>query len=129
MEFDPVVFSLRAGWLGMLGGVLSGAVIGLFFLKPDWMGGYGSQPRRLVRLGHISFFGIGLINLFFALSLTPLAVGVEAGRWGSLALAVALVSMPTCCFLTAWRQPMRHLFPIPVLSAATGIVIIIANSF
>ncbi len=85
MEFDPVVFSLRAGWLGMLGGVLSGAVIGLFFLKPDWMGGYGSQPRRLVRLGHISFFGIGLINLFFALSLTPLAVGGAerggAGRW------------------------------------------------
>ena len=129
MEIDPVVFSLRAGWLGMLGGVLSGALIGLFFLKPNWMGGYGSQPRRLVRLGHISFFGIGLINLFYALSLTPLEVPVQAGRWGSLALAVALVSMPTCCFLTAWRQPMRHLFPIPVLSAATGIVIIIANSF
>ena len=129
MEFDPVIFSLRAGWLGMLGGVLSGAVIGLFFLKPDWMGGYGSQPRRLVRLGHISFFGIGLINLFYALSLTPLEVAESAGRWGSLALALALVSMPTCCFLTAWRQPMRHLFPIPVLSAATGIVIIIANSF
>ena len=32
-------------------------------------------------------------------------------------------------FLTAWRQPMRHLFPIPVLSAASGIVIIIMNSF
>jgi hypothetical protein len=113
----------------MLGGVASGALMGLFFLKPNWLGGYGSQPRRLVRLGHISFFGIGLLNLFYALSLTPLAISDPAGRWGSLALAVALVSMPACCFLTAWRQPMRHLFPIPVLSAGAGIVIILLNGF
>jgi len=129
VEFDPVRFSLLAGWLGMLGGVLSGAAMGIFFLKPDWLGGYGSQPRRLVRLGHISFFGIGLLNLFYGLSLTPLGIADTAGRWGSLSLLVALISMPACCFLTAWRQPMRHLFPIPVLSAGAGIVIILSNSF
>lgn len=129
MDFDPVTFSLRAGWLGMLGGVLSGALMGLFFLKPNWMGGYGSQPRRLVRLGHISFFGIGLLNLFYALSLTPLGVPTTVAQWGSLSFALALVAMPTCCFLTAWHQPMRHLFPIPVLSAATGIAIILINGF
>jgi hypothetical protein len=129
VEIDPVTFSLRAGWLGMLGGVLSGALMGLFFLRPDWMGGYGSQPRRLVRLGHISFFGIGLLNLFYALSLSPLGVPAAAARWGSLALLVALIAMPTCCFLTAWRPAMHQLFPIPVLSAATGIVIILLHGF
>ena len=129
MEFDPITFSLRAGWLGMLGGVLSGALIGLFFLRNDWLGGYGSQPRRLVRLGHISFFGIGLLNLFYGLSLSPLGIPVDSARWGALALAVALVSMPSCCFLTAWRQTMRHLFPIPVLSAGTGIAIILLHGF
>lgn len=113
----------------MLGGVLSGALIGLFFLKPDWLGGYGSQPRRLLRLGHIAFFGIGLLNLFYALSLDPLEIPLPAARRGSLAMLVALVSMPTCCFLTAWRQPMRHLFPIPVLSAAAGILTILVHSF
>ena len=93
------------------------------------MGGYGSQPRRLVRLGHISFFGIGLLNLFYALSLIPLEVPLAAARWGSLSFALALLSMPTCCFLTAWRQPLRHLYPIPVLSATAGILIIVTNSF
>lgn len=129
VEFDPVIFSLRSGWCGMLGGVLSGAVIGLFFLKSGWLGGYGSRPRRLVRLGHISFFGIGLLNLFFALSLGPLALPPESARWGSLALLLALLTMPTCCFLTAWKPPCRHLFPIPVLGAATGIVILLAHMF
>ena len=54
-----------SGWSGFLGGVLSGAVMGLLFHREDWLGGYGSRERRMVRLGHISFFGIGLINLFF----------------------------------------------------------------
>ncbi|MFP6866126.1 MAG: hypothetical protein VCA35_09315 [Roseibacillus sp.] len=129
MEFDPVTFSLKAGWLGMLGGVLSGAFMGIFFLKPDWMGGYGSQPRRLVRLGHIAFFGMGLLNLFYGLSLTPLGVPLTAARWGSLSFAMALLSMPICCFLTAWRPAMHHLFPIPVLSAAAGLGIILSNGY
>jgi hypothetical protein len=77
----------------------------------------------------ISFFGIGLLNLFYALSLTPLEVPLTAGRWGALSFALALVAMPTCCFLTAWRQSMRHLFPVPVLSAGAGIAIILLKGF
>ena len=30
------------------------------------MGGYGSFRRRLARLGHISFFGLGFLNLLLA---------------------------------------------------------------
>ena len=127
MNFNPVIFSLQAGWFGMFGGVLSGACIGLFFLKPGWLGGYGSQARRLVRLGHISFFGIGLLNLFYALSLGPLGIPEGLARWGSLALLLALLAMPTCCFLSAWKEPFHHLFPLPVLGAATGIVIILTQ--
>ena len=122
---DPLKFSLMAGWYGFLGGVLSGAVMGLLFHREDWLGGYGSRTRRMVRLGHISFFGIGLINLFYALSLDPLGVPPDAGRIGSVSLLVALVTMPTCCFLCAWRKPFRHLFFIPVLSAAAGIAVIL----
>ena len=122
---DPLKFSLMAGWYGFLGGVLSGAVMGLLFHREDWLGGYGSRTRRMVRLGHISFFGIGLINLFYALSLDPLGVPPDAGRIGSVSLLVALVTMPTCCFLCAWRKPFRHLFFIPVLSGAAGIAVIL----
>ena len=31
------------------------------------MGGYGSFRRRLTRLGHIAFFGLGFVNLFYGL--------------------------------------------------------------
>lgn len=126
---DPLRFSLMAGWAGFLGGVLSGAVMGLLFHRENWLGGYGSRERRMVRLGHISFFGIGLINLFYALSLEPLGVPEAAARAGSVALLISLVAMPLNCFLCAWRKPFRHLFFIPVLSAAAGIgVILFARS-
>src|SRR4051812_205671 len=49
--------NIAAAWIGILCGVLGGAVVGLFFHRDEWLGGYGSWRRRLARLGHISFFG------------------------------------------------------------------------
>lgn len=114
---------LVAGWSGMLAGALSGAAIGVFFHDEAWLGGYGSFRRRLLRLGHISFFGLGFLNLLFALSVH--AVGAGAGPWASTAagaLLVGAVSMPTCCFLAAWRKPLRHLFVVPVVGVAVGVL-------
>ncbi len=37
---DAIVSNMfTIGWIGMLLGVLSGAAIGLFFHREDWMGG------------------------------------------------------------------------------------------
>jgi hypothetical protein len=120
---------LMAGWLGMAGGVVSGAVIGLFFHREDWMGGYGSFRRRMTRLGHISFFGLGFLNLAFALTHHATRGGSASLSGSQLAIASAglllgAVTMPTCCFLTAWRkEPFRHLFFIPVTGVAVGITL------
>jgi hypothetical protein len=117
--------NLIGGWLGMLAGVVSGAIIGLFFHREDWMGGYQSYRRRLTRLGHIAFFGLGFLNLLFALSAHDLLL---SGIWlwlASWALMLGAVAMPLCCFLSAWRKTWRHLFPLPVLSVTTGILSIL----
>lgn len=119
------MLNLMGGWVGMLAGIVSGAVIGLFFHREDWMGGYSSYRRRLTRLGHISFFGLGFLNLFFAMTARDLGM---AGSWlavGSWALMLGAVTMPLCCFLSAWRKPWRHLFPVPVLSVTAGILSIL----
>jgi len=126
MNLDPIVLTMiKAGWLGMLLGVVSGAVIGLFFHREDWMGGYGSYRRRLTRLGHISFFGLGLVNFSFALTqhLLPLSA-----PWSSVAMGaflVGAVSMPACCFLSAWRKRFRHFFFIPVSGVSLGVICVL----
>jgi hypothetical protein len=73
--------NLLAGWIGVLGGVVSGAIIGLFFHREDWVGGYGSLPRRLLRLGHISFFGIGFLNFALALTFAAVSFPRPTYRW------------------------------------------------
>ncbi len=113
---------LTAGWTGMLLGVVSGAIIGLFFHREDWMGGYGSYRRRLTRLGHISFFGLALVNFCFAFSETVQAVRPMWNEVAVYGFLIGAATMPACCFLSAWRKPFRHLFFIPVCSVLTGIL-------
>jgi len=119
--------NLIGGWLGMLGGVLSGAVVGLFFYREEWMGGYGSYRRRLTRLGHISFFGLGFLNLIFAVTSAQMFLKGSYLAVASWALIIGAASMPVCCFLSAWRQPLRHLFPVPVFAVMTGVLSILVG--
>jgi hypothetical protein len=106
----------------MLLGAASGAVIGLFFHRPGWAGGYGALRRRMLRLGHISFFGIGFLNFLFAITLSQISLPASYVSIASAGFLVAVVAMPLNCFLTAWKEPFRHLFFIPVLAVVAGIV-------
>ncbi len=122
-----------AGWLAVVLGMMTGAAIGLGFHRADYGGGYDSWRRRLARLGHISFFGLGLLNIAFALSLDVLVDGPPAASrclWidvASVGWIVSLVTMPTVCFLSAWRPVFRHAFFVPVLAALTGAVVFLAQ--
>ena len=112
--------NLMAAWAGILLGFLSGTVLGLFFHREDWLGGYGSFRRRLYRLGHISFFGLGAVNLFFWLTvkLSPLAgapVNVASG-----AFILGAITMPLSCALMAHFPKVRLVFAVPVVSLMTG---------
>ena len=101
-------------------GCVAGAVPGLFFHNKEWLGGYDSWGRRMTRLAHISFFGIGFINLSFAL--TARSLGLEAGlAVPSILLVIGAVAMPTVCYLCAWKDIFRHIFFIPALSVTGGI--------
>lgn len=115
------------GWTGVLLGVVSGAAIGLFFHRESWMGGYGSFRRRLVRLGHVSFLGLGLLNGVYGLSLTSGVMEVAAARCASLGLIVAAVGMPAVCFATAWRERFRYLFSIPMIALLTALIAILSS--
>ncbi len=115
-----MLINLQAAWIGFLMGCVSGATTGLFFHESDWLGGYAAWERRMIRLGHISFFGLGLLNLFFALTVRFL--GLDSGLTAiSRLLILALATMPLVCYLSAWKKPFRHLFFIPALSATVGI--------
>lgn len=116
--------NIHAAWIGFLLGCLAGAIPGLFFYKENWLGGYASWQRRMIRLAHIAFFGVGFINLSFAL--TARALGLDAGlHAASVLLIVGAVTMPAVCYLSAWKPVFRNLFFIPAGSVTVGIALFI----
>jgi hypothetical protein len=113
--------NLITAWGAILTGLITGTAIGLFFHDEEWLGGYGTWRRRLVRLGHISFFGTGFLNLAFVLSVEHLRLEV-APPIASAGFVIGAAAMPAVCFLSAWKKAFRHFFFIPVtaLVVATG---------
>jgi len=111
--------NLIAGWTGILLGCVAGSALGFFFEDENWLGGYGSWRRRLLRLGHISFLGIGLLNLAFGLTFKNL----DAPLIASWMFIASLASMPLVCVLSAWRKSSTVFFFIPVVSLIAGTAI------
>ena len=119
---DTVSLHLLVGWLAMLLGVLTGAGLGLFFHIDEWAGGYSSYRRRMLRLAHIAFFGLGFMNIFFGLTVERIALPPINVQIASAGMILGLFAMPLVCYLSAWRKPLRVLFPVPVL-VITGAII------
>jgi hypothetical protein len=115
-----VTANLYTAWIALLLGSLAGVSTGLFFHRPDWLGGYGAWPRRMVRLGHVAFLGLGFLNL--ALVGTVRLRGMEQGiALPSILLIVGTITMPLVCYLSAVRTAFRHLFALPALSVTIAI--------
>ena len=96
-------------------GFAVGALIGLGFHREEFLGGYDSFRRRLVRLGHIAMIALGMFNILF--SLTVPQVAYQNGDLATIASHCWLaggIAMPSVCFLTAWRPAFKQAFAAPV---------------
>ena len=124
---ETLKLNLIAAWLGILLGFGSGLVLGLFFNREDWMGGYSSLKRRLYRLAHISFFGLGAVNLLFYFTALRLPGSSAVLAIASWAFIIGAISMPICCLLMAHFPGTHLLFGIPVASLLLGGILTFAS--
>jgi hypothetical protein len=117
MKFNPNLF---IAWLWILLGFITGMGLGMFFHGENWLGGYGSFKRRMYRLGHISFFGLGAVNLLFYLTTRNLALAGPAIAIASWAFIVGAITMPVCCGVMAHFPKAHLIFAVPVVSLIAG---------
>ena len=107
---DQLVF-----WMGVDSVcIFDGCADRLFFYREDFLGGYNSFRRRILRLGHIAQAALGIMNVVAGNS--QIASGVDFNMLAQIGLVVGGISMPVVCFLSAWRAECRHLFFIPVIA-------------
>ncbi len=120
MKTEIAQLNLILAWLWILLGFLSGMVLGLFFHRENWLGGYATLRRRMYRLGHISLFGLGAVNLLFWLTANTIAWSGFACSVASTAFVIGAVAMPICCVVMAHFPKLHLIFAVPVLSLLAG---------
>src|SRR5688572_7582198 len=129
MTFTAPHINLIAAWLGILLGFVSGMVLGMFFHREGWLGGYASLKRRMYRLGHIALFALGAVNLMFWLTMRNLPVSNPLAGWASSLFLLGAVTMPLCCVIMAHRPKLHLIFSIPVVSLIAAAVLTLAMIF
>jgi hypothetical protein len=113
-----------AGWSLILAAFATGAVIGLGFARENFMGGYDSWPRRLMRLGHIALAALGMLNMIYGIAPRPFPDTWQAAGAGTC-LIIGGIAMPVVCFLSAWKKPFRNLFFIPVIALIVAAICVL----
>jgi len=77
-----------------------------------------------MRLGHVAFFGTGLLNLGFALTARAVPLPLTTiTSLASLALLAGAMVMPVTCYLASWRASWRILFVVPVVFLVAGLAL------
>lgn len=114
--------NIAVGWVSIFAGATSGGLIGLWFDRESFLGGYSAFSRRMVRLGHIAFVGLGILNILFALTLRALDIRGPYALTSSIGFIVGAVTMPISCFLMAWKHRGKFLFVVPVSGVGIGVV-------
>lgn len=108
------------GWVTIVCGAISGSVImawsfsGPFSPPPGW-DDYVSLSRRLMRLAHVAFFMLPLINIVLGKELDQIAL---SDRWKNITSWCAIVGMigiPVGLMLAAIIHPdLKYIASLPV---------------
>ena len=120
MKTEITQINLLLAWLWILLGFISGLVMGMSFHRENWLGGYASFQRRMYRLGHISFFGLGGLNLMFCFTVRYFMLTGSMIHFASLAFVIGAITMPIGCAIMAGFPKATMIFSVPVVSLITG---------
>jgi len=118
----------QIGWTSAVVGVITGLIMGLWSFDgplgvPGSLGDYGDVPRRLARLGHIAFFGLGILNLLLARELPDSSLGLGAKKAASFAMNFGNIFLPLTLFAAAFYHPLKYTMPLPATSVLVALVL------
>lgn len=106
------------GWWSLAAGVATGLVLGLWSFDgplpvPAWLGAYDDTARRLARLGHIAFVGLGMLNILLARELPQSTLDDSRRRLASRAMNLGNLLLPVLLFAAAAFPPVKYALAVP----------------
>jgi len=122
-------FSNReVAWWSLALGAATGLLLGLWSFDgpvatPAFLGAYDDTARRLARLGHIAWFGLGFINLFVARELPRLGLTERGRRLAAGAMNFGNLGLPITLFAAAAFAPLKYAMALPATAVLLALVL------
>lgn len=109
------------GWLWINSGILSGMIMGLWSFAgpvrtPKGLEDYSSLPRRFVRLGHVAFIALSLVNILYGKELGNVNLSPGLTQLGSYAMIFAAIGIPLGCMAAAFKNSLKYFLVLPATS-------------
>jgi Na+/H+-dicarboxylate symporter len=113
------------GWAWMCVGFLSGMILGLRAEGEQWLGGYASLTRRYLRLAHVAFVALSIINILYGKELGTIDLSNHIKNIGSALMIFGAAGVPLACISAAFLRKTRYLLPVPAAAVLIGVIILL----
>lgn len=128
METNIGQLNIIWGWVWMVLGITSGAILGMYAFggplpPPKTHTNYDDLPRRLVRLAHIAFFMLPLISIVYGMHIDQTMLSVEMKTLGSYSFIVCMIGVPTLLIAASFKNIIKYLEIIPVSAGFVALIL------
>ncbi len=113
------------GWTWMCVGFIFGMTLGMWAEGEQWLGGYASLTRRYLRLGHVAFIALSIINVLYGRELGSAGIPLYVRSIGSPVMIFGAVGVPLACISAAFFRKAKYFLPLPALALLIGTAILV----
>ena len=113
------------GWAWMCVGFISGMTLGLWAEGEKWLGGYASITRRYLRLAHVAFVALSVINILYGKELGSVALTTHIKSIASALMIFGAAGVPIVCISAAFYRKAKYFLPLPALAVLIGTAILV----
>ena len=120
--------NISFGWFWILVGVIVGAVMSMWSFNGPLtspVGDYTSLPRRLLRLAHIAFIALGIINILYGYEIDRVKIKDKLKNVGSKCIIYGAIFMPLVLISAVFFEPLKYLAVIPAMLVMISLIIIV----
>jgi hypothetical protein len=102
-------------------------VMGLRAEGENWLGGYSSVTRRFLRLAHVAFIALSIINILYGKEIASVNLDDTLKNIGSALMIFGAVGVSIGCISAAFIRKTKYFLPLAATSLLIGGIILVVG--
>ncbi len=116
------------GWFWIVTGIIIGAIVSMWAFNgpltpPSSMEDYAALPRRFLRLSHIAFIALGMINILYGLCYDLANLKKTFKEISSVFLVTGTLLMPLILLFSAFIEKLKLFSALPISLILISLII------